>query len=137
VELSTPDGWMRTGDVAAMDPDGSIRIADRTKDLIKSGGEWISSVDLENAIMAHPKVKEAAVVGIPHPKWDERPLACVVVRDGETLTEADVLDHLRPLVAKWWLPDAVEFIDEVPKTSVGKFSKKDLRSRFADRTPTS
>jgi fatty-acyl-CoA synthase len=132
VELSTPDGWMRTGDVAAMDPDGSIRIADRTKDLIKSGGEWISSVDLENAIMSHPKVKEAAVVGIPHPKWDERPLACVVVRDGESLTEQEVLDHLRPLVAKWWLPDAVEFIDEVPKTSVGKFSKKDLRTRFAD-----
>jgi fatty-acyl-CoA synthase len=131
VELSTPDGWMRTGDVAALDPDGSIRIADRTKDLIKSGGEWISSVDLENAIMSHPKVKEAAVVGIPHPKWDERPLACVVVRDGESLTEQEVLDHLRPLVAKWWLPDAVEFIDEVPKTSVGKFSKKDLRTRFA------
>jgi fatty-acyl-CoA synthase len=131
VELSTPDGWMRTGDVAAMDPDGSIRIADRTKDLIKSGGEWISSVDLENAIMSHPKVKEAAVVGIPHPKWDERPLACVVVRDGESLTEEEVLDHLKPLVAKWWLPDAVEFIDEVPKTSVGKFSKKDLRTRFA------
>jgi fatty-acyl-CoA synthase len=135
-ELSTPDGWMRTGDVAAMDPDGSIRIADRTKDLIKSGGEWISSVDLENAIMSHPKVKEAAVIGIPDPKWDERPLACVVVVDGETLTEADVLDHLRPLVAKWWLPDAVAFIDEVPKTSVGKFSKKDLRARFADHAPT-
>src|SRR5207253_6763937 len=94
-------------------------------------GEWISSVDLENAIMAHPKVREAAVVGIPHPKWDERPLACVVVKDGETLTEQEVLDHLRPLVAKWWLPDAVEFIDEVPKTSVGKFDKKVLRARFA------
>jgi fatty-acyl-CoA synthase len=131
VQLTTEDGWMKTGDVAAMDAFGNIRIADRTKDLIKSGGEWISSVDLENAIMSHPKVKEAAVVGIPHPKWDERPLACVVVRDGESLTEEEVLDHLRPLVAKWWLPDAVEFIDEVPKTSVGKFSKKDLRTRFA------
>jgi fatty-acyl-CoA synthase len=131
-ELSTDDGWMRTGDVAAMDEFGSIRIADRTKDLIKSGGEWISSVDLENAIMSHPKVREAAVVGIPHPKWDERPLACVVLKDGETATEEEILEHLRPLVAKWWLPDAVEFIDEVPKTSVGKFSKKDLRSRFAD-----
>src|SRR5919199_5893351 len=132
VELSTPDGWMRTGDVAAMGPDGSIRIADRTKDLIKSGGEWISSVDLENAIMSHPKVKEAAVVGIPHPKWDERPLACVVLEDGEALTAEELLDFLRPKVARWWLPDAVEFIDEVPKTSVGKFSKKDLRTRFAE-----
>jgi fatty-acyl-CoA synthase len=82
--------------------------------------------------MAHPKVKEAAVVGIPHPKWDERPLACVVLKEGEQMTEQEVLDFLRPKVAKWWLPDAVEFIDEVPKTSVGKFSKKDLRSRFAD-----
>jgi fatty-acyl-CoA synthase len=132
VTLTTPDGWMKTGDVAAMDPYGSIRIADRTKDLIKSGGEWISSVDLENAIMSHPKVKEAAVVGVPHPKWDERPLACVVLKEGETATGEEILDHLRPLVAKWWLPDAVEFIDEVPKTSVGKFSKKDLRSRFAE-----
>ncbi|MGY1837073.1 long-chain fatty acid--CoA ligase [Blastococcus sp. SYSU DS0510] len=132
VELTTADGWMKTGDVAAMDEYGSIRIADRTKDLIKSGGEWISSVDLENAIMSHPKVKEAAVVGIPHPKWDERPLACVVLKEGEESTEEEILDHLRPLVAKWWMPDAVEFIDEVPKTSVGKFSKKDLRSRFAE-----
>ena len=121
---------MRTGDVAAMDPHGSIRIADRTKDLIKSGGEWISSVDLENAIMSHPAVKEAAVVGIPHPKWDERPLACVVLREGESASEQDILDHLKPLVAKWWMPDAVEFIDEVPKTSVGKFSKKTLRDKF-------
>ena len=128
----TDDGWMRTGDVAAMDEFGNIRIADRTKDLIKSGGEWISSVDLENVLMSHPKVKEAAVVGIPHPKWDERPLACVVLKDGETATGEEILEHLKPLVAKWWLPDAVEFIDEVPKTSVGKFSKKDLRTRFAD-----
>lgn len=132
VTLTTPDGWMKTGDVAAMSPDGSIRIADRTKDLIKSGGEWISSVDLENAIMSHPAVKEAAVVGIPHPKWDERPLACVVLKEGQTATEEDILEHLRPQVAKWWMPDAVEFIDEVPKTSVGKFSKKDLRTRFAE-----
>jgi fatty-acyl-CoA synthase len=137
VSLATEDGWMRTGDVAAMDEYGSIRIADRTKDLIKSGGEWISSVDLENAIMAHPKVKEAAVVGVPHPKWDERPLACVVLKEGETATSEEILEHLRPLVAKWWLPDAVEFIDEVPKTSVGKFSKKDLRARFAEYGLTS
>jgi fatty-acyl-CoA synthase len=132
VELTTADGWMKTGDVAAMDEFGSIRIADRTKDLIKSGGEWISSVDLENAIMSHPAVKEAAVVGIPHPKWDERPLACVVLNEGEEATEEEILEFLKPKVAKWWLPDAVEFIDEVPKTSVGKFSKKDLRARFAD-----
>ncbi|MGY5884297.1 long-chain fatty acid--CoA ligase [Modestobacter lacusdianchii] len=132
VELSTEDGWMRTGDVAAMDEAGNIRIADRTKDLIKSGGEWISSVDLENAIMSHPAVAEAAVVAIPHPKWDERPLACVVLKPGEQATEQEILDHITPLVAKWWLPDAVEFIDEVPKTSVGKFSKKDLRTRFAE-----
>ncbi|WP_222267782.1 long-chain fatty acid--CoA ligase [Modestobacter marinus] len=132
VELSTPDGWMRTGDVAALDAFGSIRIADRTKDLIKSGGEWISSVDLENAIMSHPAVAEAAVIAVPHPKWAERPLACVVLKSGETATEQEILDHIAPQVAKWWLPDAVEFIDEVPKTSVGKFSKKDLRTRFAE-----
>ncbi len=132
VRLTTDDGWMKTGDVAALDEHGSIRIADRTKDLIKSGGEWISSVDLENAIMSHPKVKEAAVVGIPHPKWDERPLACVVLEPGEEATQEEILEYLQPLVAKWWMPDAVEFIDEVPKTSVGKFSKKDLRSKFAE-----
>lgn len=135
VELATPDGWMKTGDVAAIDEHGSVRIADRTKDLIKSGGEWISSVDLENAIMSHPKVKEAAVIGIPDPKWDERPLACVVVAEGEELTADEVIEHITPMVAKWWLPSAVEFIDEVPKTSVGKFSKKDLRTRFADYAP--
>ncbi|WP_308216396.1 long-chain fatty acid--CoA ligase [Prauserella aidingensis] len=130
VALTTSDGWMCTGDVAALDAGGSIRIADRTKDLIKSGGEWISSVDLENAIMSHPKVSEAAVVAVPHPRWDERPLACVVIEDGESLTAEEIIDFLRPKVAKWWLPDAVEFLDEIPKTSVGKFSKKDLRARF-------
>ncbi|MGY1841403.1 MULTISPECIES: long-chain fatty acid--CoA ligase [unclassified Modestobacter] len=131
-ELTTPDGWMRTGDVAAMDAFGSIRIADRTKDLIKSGGEWISSVDLENAIMSHPAVAEAAVVAVPSAKWGERPLACVVLKPGATAGEQEILDHVRPQVASWWVPDAVEFIDEVPKTSVGKFSKKDLRARFAE-----
>ncbi|MFI7060400.1 long-chain fatty acid--CoA ligase [Kribbella sp. NPDC050124] len=132
VQLSTEDGWMKTGDVAAIDQFGSVRLVDRTKDLVKSGGEWISSVELENLLMAHPAVKEAAVIGVPHPKWDERPLACVVLAEGETATAEDILEYLRPRVAKWWLPDAVEFIDEVPKTSVGKFSKKDLRTRFAD-----
>jgi len=132
VELSTEDGWMKTGDVAAIDKFGSIRLVDRTKDLVKSGGEWISSVELENLLMGHPAVAEAAVIGIPHPKWDERPLACVVLKQGQTATAEELLEHLRPLVAKWWLPEAVEFIDEVPKTSGGKFSKKDLRGKFAD-----
>ncbi|MCU1661648.1 MAG: hypothetical protein QOI36_2773 [Pseudonocardiales bacterium] len=126
----TDDGWLRTGDVATVDGYGSVRLVDRTKDLIKSGGEWIGSVELENEIMAHPKVAEAAVIAVPHPKWVERPLACVVVKPGETLTAEEVIAHLEPRVAKWWLPDAVEFIDEVPKTSVGKFSKKTLREKF-------
>jgi fatty-acyl-CoA synthase len=128
----TKDGWLRTGDVATISPEGYIHLVDRTKDLVKSGGEWISSVALENEIMSHPKVAEAAVIGVPHVRWVERPLACVVVKAGETLTREEVLDHLRPRVASWWLPDDVVFIDEVPKTSVGKFSKKDLRARFAD-----
>ena len=127
----TADGWLRTGDVATVDRYGSVRLVDRTKDLIKSGGEWIGSVELENEIMAHPKVAEAAVIAVAHPKWVERPLACVVVKPGETLTAAEVIEFLTPRVAKWWLPDAVEFIDEVPKTSVGKFSKKTLREKFA------
>jgi acyl-CoA synthetase (AMP-forming)/AMP-acid ligase II len=131
----TDDGWLRTGDVATVDAEGYIRLVDRTKDLIKSGGEWISSVDIENELMAHPKIAEAAVVGVPDPKWQERPLACVVVRPGEELTRDEVLDFLRARLAKWQVPDAVVFIDEVPKTSTGKFSKKDLRSRFADYVP--
>jgi fatty-acyl-CoA synthase len=126
----TEDGWLRTGDVASIDSYGFVKLVDRTKDLIKSGGEWIGSVELENEIMAHPKVAEAAVIAIPHEKWVERPLACVVVKPGETLTAEEVIAHLEPRVAKWWLPDAVEFIDEVPKTSVGKFSKKTLREKF-------
>lgn len=130
----TDDGWLRTGDVAVVDEHGYIKLVDRTKDLVKSGGEWISSVDLENEIMAHPQVKEAAVIGVPHPRWDERPLACVVTEEGATLTKDDIIEWLEPRVAKWWLPDDVVFIDEVPKTSVGKFSKKDLRDRFADHT---
>jgi fatty-acyl-CoA synthase len=126
----TEDGWLRTGDVAAVDRYGFVRLVDRTKDLIKSGGEWIGSVELENEIMAHPKVAEAAVIAIPSEKWVERPLACVVVKPGETLTPEEIIEFLTPRVAKWWLPDAVEFIDEVPKTSVGKFSKKTLREKF-------
>jgi fatty-acyl-CoA synthase len=126
------DGWLRTGDVATVDSDGYIRIVDRTKDLVKSGGEWISSVELEGLIMAHPDVAEAAVIAVVHPKWDERPLACVVLRQGATLTREDILNHLEGKVARWWLPDDVVFIEEVPKTSVGKFDKKVLRERFKD-----
>jgi fatty-acyl-CoA synthase len=131
-ESFTQDGWLRTGDVATVDSHGRIRLVDRTKDLIKSGGEWISSVEIENELMSHPKIKEAAVIGVAHPKWSERPLACVVVVDGETLTKEEVLDHIRPTLAKWQIPDDVVFIPEVPKTSVGKFSKKTLREQFAD-----
>ena len=128
------DGWLRTGDVATIDPDGYMRIADRTKDLVKSGGEWISSIALEGLIMGHPDVAEAAVIAIAHPKWDERPLACVVAKPDakQRLTRESVIEHLRPQVAKWWLPDDVVFIDQVPKTSVGKFDKKALRARFKD-----
>jgi len=128
------DGWFKTGDIAAIDPEGYIQIQDRAKDVIKSGGEWVSSVELENAIMGHPKVLEAAVIGLHHPKWEERPFACVVLREefrGQ-LTKEEVLEHLRPQFAKWWLPDDVVFIEAIPKTSVGKFSKKDLRERFKD-----
>jgi fatty-acyl-CoA synthase len=130
-ESFTADGWLKTGDVATIDSEGFMHIVDRTKDVVKSGGEWISSVELENEIMAHPSIAEAAVIGVKHPKWSERPLACVVVKPGETLTREDVLAFLDGRVAKWWLPDDVVFIDEVPKTSVGKFSKRDLREQFA------
>ena len=133
-ESFTDDGWLKTGDVATIDPHGYIRLRDRTKDVIKSGGEWISSVELENEIMAHPAVAEAAVIGLPHPKWSERPLACVVVREGETATKDEIIAFLDGRVAKWWLPDDVAFVDEIPKTSVGKFSKKDLRAEFGDYT---
>ena len=129
----TEDGWLRTGDVAVVDGRGRVKLVDRTKDLIKSGGEWISSVEMENELMSHPQIAEAAVIGIPDDKWGERPLACVVVGEGGELSVEDVLEHLRPRVAKWQLPDRVEFIDEVPKTSVGKFSKKTLRERFTER----
>jgi fatty-acyl-CoA synthase len=126
----TEDGWFRTGDVAKITPEGYIQIVDRTKDVIKSGGEWISSVDLENAIMAYPKILEAAVIGLAHSKWDERPVAYAVPKPefkGQ-VTQEEVIEFLKDKVAKWWLPDEVRFIDEVPKTSVGKFDKKVLRA---------
>ena len=128
----TQDGWFKTGDIVSITPLGCIKIQDRSKDLVKSGGEWISSVDLENLIMGHPDVLEAAVIAIPHPKWDERPLACVVKRNGVQLSPEDLRAYLEPRVAKWWIPDAFEFIEEVPKTSVGKFQKTALRERFRD-----
>jgi len=126
----TDDGWLRTGDVATISSEGYIKLVDRTKDLVKSGGEWISSVELENEIMAHPSVREAAVIGVPDEKWGERPVACVVVEDSEELDAEGLREFLSDRVAKWWIPEQVEFIDEVPKTSVGKFSKKSLRERF-------
>jgi acyl-CoA synthetase (AMP-forming)/AMP-acid ligase II len=133
-ESFTEDGWLKTGDVATIDAHGYIQLRDRTKDVIKSGGEWISSVELENEIMAHPAVAEAAVIGLPHPRWSERPLACVVLREGQTATKDEIVAFLDGRVVKWWLPDDVVFVAEIPKTSVGKFSKKDLRTQFADYT---
>jgi acyl-CoA synthetase (AMP-forming)/AMP-acid ligase II len=129
----TDDGWLRTGDVAVVDPQGYVQLVDRTKDLVKSGGEWISSVELENALMAHPKILEAAVIAVPDEKWSERPLACVVVKPGESVTTEELIAHLEPSFAKWWLPDEIAFLEEIPKTSVGKFDKKVLRARFATR----
>jgi fatty-acyl-CoA synthase len=127
----TVDGWLRTGDVASVDPLGFVKITDRTKDLIKSGGEWISSVDLENAIMAHPAVAEAAVIAIPDEKWSERPLACVVLKPGQSAAPGQLAEHLlHHGFAKWQLPDRYEFIDAVPRTSTGKFWKVKLRERF-------
>ncbi len=126
------DGWFRTGDVVTIDSEGFVQIVDRTKDLVKSGGEWISSQDLENVIMAHPKVLEAAVIAVPHPKWQERPLACVVPKPDykDNLTKAEIYDHLRTRFDKMYLPDDIVFIEAVPKTSVGKFDKKVLREQY-------
>ena len=124
------DGWLRTGDVAELTDGAFIKLVDRTKDLVKSGGEWISSVELENAIMAHPKVAEAAVIGIPDEKWSERPLACVVLKPDASATQEELIEFISPQFAKWWLPDRVEFVSEIPKTSVGKFDKKVLRAQF-------
>ena len=125
------DGWLRTGDVATIDPEGYIQLVDRTKDLVKSGGEWISSVELENHLMAHPAVLEAAVVGIAHPRWQERPVAAIVPRPGSPRPEAEELrEFLATKVAKWWLPDEFIFLESIPKTSVGKFAKLRLRAEL-------
>ena len=128
----SPDGWFRTGDVVMIHPDGCVELTDRAKDLVKSGGEWISSVALENALMSHPAVAEAAVVAVPHPKWDERPLAVVVLRKDNVASAEALRDFLAPMFAKWWLPDSIEFVTEIPRTSVGKFKKSVLRDQFKD-----
>ena len=128
----TDDGWLRTGDIGEIDDQGYVRITDRAKDLIKSGGEWISSVELETLLIEHPSVREAAVIAMPDERWGERPLACVAVAAGSEASPADLREHLASGVARWQLPDAFAFIDEVPKTSVGKFDKKVLRRRLAD-----
>jgi fatty-acyl-CoA synthase len=127
----TDDGWFRTGDIVTIEPNGYIEIQDRAKDLVKSGGEWISTVALENTIMGHPAVSESAVIAIPDEKWGERPLAVVVLKEGQTATVDDLRSYLDGKCAKWWIPDTFEFVDEIPKTAVGKFRKTALRDQFA------
>jgi fatty-acyl-CoA synthase len=124
------DGWLRTGDLARVEPDGTVEIVDRAKDLVKSGGEWISSVELENAIAAHPAVIEAAVVAVPHPKWGERPLALVVTGADTSLSSEELSGFLVDRVAKWWIPERVELVAEIPKTPVGKYDKRRIRALY-------
>jgi fatty-acyl-CoA synthase len=131
-EAFETDGWFDTGDVATMDRYGYMQITDRSKDVIKSGGEWISSIDLENLAVGHPQVAEAAVIGIKHPKWDERPLLVVVLKKGESATKDDILAFMQGKIAKWWMPDDVAFVDEIPHTATGKIQKMTLRERFKD-----
>ena len=126
------DGYWRSGDVATIDADGFIKITDRLKDVIKSGGEWISSIDMENAMVGHPKVAQAAVVGLEHPKWDERPFMLLVLNDGETITKDEIDEHLRQRFAEWQFPEQFEVVDEIPATSVGKIDKKVIRSQYGD-----
>jgi len=127
----TEDGWFKTGDVVTIHSDGFVEVQDRSKDLVKSGGEWISTVALENALMGHPAVAEAAVIAVPDEKWSERPLAVVVLREGQSASDAELREFLAPSFAKWWLPDHFEFVAEIPKTAVGKFRKTALRKQFA------
>ena len=126
------EGFFPTGDVATIDSDGYLQLVDRVKDVIKSGGEWVSSIDLENAAMSHPAVAEAAVIGVAHPKWQERPLLVAVLRKGQRASRVELLDHLAVEVAKWWLPDDVVFVDELPHTATGKVSKLKLRELFGE-----
>jgi len=129
-------GWFRTGDVATIDPDGYLQLVDRSKDVIKSGGEWISSIEIENAAIAHPDVAEAAVIGVPHPKWSERPLLIIVPKQGRSPTREALLEFLKDKVVKWGLPDDVVFLEELPHTATGKILKTKLREMFAgDRSP--
>ena len=131
-ECVDSENWFDTGDIAVIHPDNSLRLTDRAKDVIKSGGEWISSIEIENAAVGCPGVLEAAAIGIPHPKWDERPLLLIVRDDGSTVGESEIRDFLSGQMAKWWLPDAIEFVEELPHTATGKLSKKDLRDKYRD-----
>jgi acyl-CoA synthetase (AMP-forming)/AMP-acid ligase II len=136
-EVLDADGWFDTGDVATLDPLGYMHIVDRSKDVIKSGGEWISSIDLENVAVGCPGVAEAATIGVPHPKWDERPLLVIVRKEGAEVSEADIRAYLADKIAKWWMPDAIEFVDEIPHTATGKIQKTTLRDQFRDyKLPT-
>lgn len=126
------DGWFDTGDMANIDPTGFMQITDRSKDVIKSGGEWISSIDLENEAAGHPAIFEAGVIGRYHPKWEERPLIVVTLNEGASLTLAELNDYLSDKVVKWWLPDGLEIVEELPHTATGKISKKTLREQFED-----
>ncbi|MBS0398968.1 MAG: AMP-binding protein, partial [Proteobacteria bacterium] len=125
-------GWFPTGDVATIDPDGYMQITDRSKDVIKSGGEWISTIDLENLAIGHPAVANAAVIGVPHPKWDERPLLIIVKRPGTQVTGEELLAYYAGKVAKWWIPDDVQFVDAIPLGATGKILKTNLREQFRD-----
>jgi len=128
----TDDGWFRTGDIVTIDSEGYVKITDRSKDLIKSGGEWISSLDLENALMGHPSIAEAAVISIPHEKWQERPLAVVVLKKDMSATRDELLQFIAPKFAHFWIPDDVVFVETLPKTSTGKFLKSALREQFKE-----
>ena len=128
----TESGYWRSGDAGTIDKDGYLKLTDRIKDVIKSGGEWISSIDMENTLMAHPSIAEAAVVGVPHPKWQERPLAFVVLRPGNELSADEIREHLSPLFAKWQLPENVIFTNSIARTSVGKADKKRMRAEHQD-----
>jgi fatty-acyl-CoA synthase len=136
-QILDSEGWFDTGDVCTFDPDGYIQITDRAKDVIKSGGEWISSIDLENSAVGHPGVQEAAVIGVAHPKWQERPLLIVVKKKGATVSREEILKYLESRIAKWWMPDDVVFVDELPHSATGKLLKSKLREQFRNyRLPT-
>jgi acyl-CoA synthetase (AMP-forming)/AMP-acid ligase II len=131
-DAADADGWFDTGDVAVLHPDGVMQITDRAKDVIKSGGEWISSIELENAAVGAPGVQEAAAVGVYHPKWDERPILLIVKKPGAEASEAAIVDYLKDKVAKWWLPDEIVFVDELPHTATGKILKRQIRDDYKD-----